>query len=125
MKGWGRMRRPSPPSERPSRSNLTYAPAQYNLGTMFLKSKDYHAARQSLREATRLNPRSSDAWYNLAVADAQLGETPNALESLKEAIQLAPALASVAARDPEFQRLHADPEFLGMTRRSLSKGSGD
>jgi hypothetical protein len=59
------------------------------------------------------------------VADTQLGDTPNALESLKQAIQLAPALASEAESDPEFQRLHADPEFLGVTGQSLPKGLGD
>jgi tetratricopeptide (TPR) repeat protein len=69
--------------------------------------KDYCAALEPLYEAIRLNPQPSDARYNLAVAQAQLGEKLRALDSLKKAIELQPDLAAEAEKDPDFQRLRS------------------
>jgi tetratricopeptide (TPR) repeat protein len=89
------------------------------------RMKDYCAALEPLYEAIRLNPQSSDAPYNLAVAQAQLGEKLQALDPLKKAIELQPDLAAEAERDPEFQRLQADPDFRAITRQGSSRDHGD
>ena len=91
--------------------NPSYASAQYNLGTLLLKRKDYQAALEPLKEAIRLNPQFSDAWYNLAAVYAHMGERVNAMQSLKKAIDLNPALASEARQDSDFQSLRADADF--------------
>jgi tetratricopeptide (TPR) repeat protein len=87
--------------------------------------KDYCAALEPLYEAIRLNPQPSDARYNLAVAQAQLGEKLRALDSLKEAIELQPDLAAEAEKDPDFQRLKIDPDFRAITRQRSSGDHGD
>ena len=101
--------------------NPAYARAQYNLGTLLLRAMDYEAALQPLGEAIRLDPQSSDAFYNLAATYASLEEKENALQHLARAIVLKPALASTAQRDPDFQSLHADPEFVALTQQRRSK----
>jgi Tfp pilus assembly protein PilF len=79
-----------------------------------LKRKNYQAALQPIKEAIQLNPQFSDAWYNLAAVYAHLGERVNAVQSLKKAIDLNPALASEARQDSDFEGLRADPEFSAM-----------
>jgi tetratricopeptide (TPR) repeat protein len=87
--------------------------------------KDYRAALEPLYEAIRLNPQSSDARYNLAVAQAQLGEKLQALDSLRKAIELQPDLAAEAERGADFQPLQADPDFRAIVRQGSSRDHGD
>lgn len=49
--------------------------------------QDYPAARDALLEQTRIDPDGFVAWYNLACADAALGDLPAAEESLSKAIE--------------------------------------
>jgi Flp pilus assembly protein TadD len=91
--------------------NPSYANALYNLGTVLLKRQDYRAALEPLTEATRLTPHWGDAWYNLGAVYAHLGEQVNAVQALKRAIELNPALASEARQDRDFQSLRTDAEF--------------
>jgi Tfp pilus assembly protein PilF len=78
---------------------------------LFLKRKDYQAALEPLKEAIRLNPQWSDAWYNLAAVYAHVGARVNAVQSLKKAIDLNPALAFEARQDSDFESLRADSDF--------------
>jgi Tfp pilus assembly protein PilF len=78
---------------------------------LLLKRKDYQAALEPLKAAIRLNPQWSDAWYNLAAVYAYMGERVNAVQSLKKAINLHPALASEARQDSDFASLRADADF--------------
>jgi tetratricopeptide (TPR) repeat protein len=87
--------------------------------------KDYRAALEPLYQAVRLHPQSSDARYNLAIAQAQLGEKRQALDSPRKAIELQPDLAAEAARDPDFQRPQTDPDFLAIMRQGSSGDRGD
>jgi len=72
----------------------------------------YHKAVSSLREAIKFNPRSADAFYNLAAAYTHLGEKWKALQELKSAVELNPTLAAEAPKDEDFKVLRLDPEFL-------------
>jgi Flp pilus assembly protein TadD len=78
---------------------------------LLLKRKDYQAALEPLKEAIRLNPHWSDAWYNLAAVYAQMGQRVNAVQALERAIDLNPALASEARQDSDFESLRADGDF--------------
>jgi len=89
----------------------SYANAQYNLGTLLLRRKDYQAPIGPLTEAIRLNPQWSDAWYNLAAVYAHVGERGHAVQCLKKAMDLNPTLASEARQDSDFESLRADAEF--------------
>ena len=83
---------------------------------MFLKTQDYQAALEPLRAAIRIDPQFSDAFYNLAVAYARLGEKENDLQHLQRAVQLQPDLAAEARTDDDFESLHADQDFLEVTQ---------
>jgi tetratricopeptide (TPR) repeat protein len=54
--------------------------------------------------------------YNLACADAQLGETDEALDYLTQAISVRPELAQIAANDDDLAALREDPRFAELVR---------
>jgi tetratricopeptide (TPR) repeat protein len=45
------------------------AVAHLNLGTVFLKKGEVEASRQEFREALRLNPRLTNAYFNLGMME--------------------------------------------------------
>jgi hypothetical protein len=53
--------------------------------------------------------------YNLACAEAQLGQADAAFGHLGEAIRLRPDLATLAAEDSDLDPLRADPRFAELT----------
>jgi tetratricopeptide (TPR) repeat protein len=53
--------------------------------------------------------------YNLACAEAQLGQADAALRHLGEAVRLRPALAEHAGDDPDLEPLRGDPRFAELT----------
>lgn len=77
----------------------------------------YRLSGESLRQAILLNPQSSDAFYNLAAAYANLGEKESAFTALRRAIELNPGLAAAAKKEQDFGRLRSDPEFLEILGR--------
>lgn len=58
-----------------------------------------------LQEAVRLDPSLSDAFYNLAVAAARMGDREDAVRWLHQALERDPSLASVARNEKAFQDL--------------------
>jgi tetratricopeptide (TPR) repeat protein len=70
------------------------------------------AASRTLSEVVEREPRSPDAWYYLAVAQAQRGELDAALSSLERSFTLAGKTYEALAREePAFERLVPDPRF--------------
>jgi hypothetical protein len=53
--------------------------------------------------------------YNLACAEAQLGQADAAFRHLGEAFRLRPAFAEHAGEDPDLEPLRADPRFAELT----------
>ena len=49
--------------------------------------------------------------YNLACAEARLGESEDAFAHLREAIELRPSLADNAREDEDLESLRSDPRF--------------
>jgi len=49
--------------------------------------------------------------YNLACAEARLGESEEAIEHLRHAIELRPSLADNAREDDDLESLRSDPRF--------------
>jgi len=70
---------------------------------------------------TQLAPDVSETWYNLAAVQSHLGETVQAVESLKKALALNPSelkqnpqmvnLREHVKTDPNFEPLRQTPEF--------------
>jgi Flp pilus assembly protein TadD len=64
-----------------------------NLGTEYLKIKDYKTALVHYQEAVRLRPEHAIFHNNLGRAYGVLGDIKNAEVELKQAVELNPALA--------------------------------
>ena len=54
-----------------------------DLGVVYFSKADWPQARQFFEEALKVNPNFAEAWYNLALVRAQIGETSGALDALK------------------------------------------
>ena len=71
----------------------------------------YAEAKELLLEALDEYDVASFLLFNLACAEAQVGEVDAALEHLDEAVRLRPTLAADASEDDELKPLQDDPRF--------------
>lgn len=68
-------------------------------------------AKQVLIEALDRYDDRGALFYNLACAEAQLGETDSAIEHLRAAVAERPSLAEEAPEDADLEPLRGDPRF--------------
>ena len=68
-------------------------------------------AKRVLIDAIERYEDTSGLYYNLACAEALLGETDAALEHLRTAVESDPSLAAHAPDDPDFTSIRDDPRF--------------
>jgi tetratricopeptide (TPR) repeat protein len=68
-------------------------------------------AKRLLTEALDRYEDRSTLFYNLACAEARLGETDAALEHLSTAVAGRPSLAASAREDPDLDGIRDDPRF--------------
>ena len=69
-------------------------------------------AKQMVSDAIPVFENDSDAlYYNLACAEARLGETEEAFEHLQHALSSRPSLRDLAREDGDIDALRADPRF--------------
>jgi tetratricopeptide (TPR) repeat protein len=71
------------------------------------------AKRLLIEALDRYDDRGS-LFYNLACAEAQLGETEAALEHLRAALDERPSLADAAREDSDLERIRDHPRFAGV-----------
>jgi tetratricopeptide (TPR) repeat protein len=71
-------------------------------------------AKQQLEEALERYDDREVLLYNLACAEARLGELDPALGHLEQSIGLRPALADLAREDEDLAPLRADPRFAAV-----------
>jgi tetratricopeptide (TPR) repeat protein len=76
-----------------------------------LDSGKHAEAKRLLTDALERYDDRATLFYNLACAEAQLGETDAALEHLRAALNERPSLAEAAATDADFEPLRGDPRF--------------
>jgi tetratricopeptide (TPR) repeat protein len=67
-----------------------YAGAWFNLGTIYLRKKQYAEARKCLVEAVRLNPKDADAWNNLGTVSGEEEKYDQALTEFQNAARANP-----------------------------------
>jgi tetratricopeptide (TPR) repeat protein len=77
-------------------------------------AKDYAGALAVARGVLDAYPGNGLALYNMACAEALLGETDDALAHLREAIEAAPRLRETAQTDDDFASLRGDERFEGL-----------
>jgi hypothetical protein len=75
------------------------------------------AKRVLMGALDRYDDRSS-LFYNLACAEAQLGETDAALEHLRASVQERPSFAEDAREDPDLAPIRDDPRFAEVVAAS-------
>jgi tetratricopeptide (TPR) repeat protein len=72
---------------------------------------DHAKAKKVLTDALPHYKDKSGILYNIACAEALLGEVDEAIAHLKESIELHPAYAEAAREDPDFEPIRSDPRF--------------
>ncbi len=93
------------------------APAVYSVVQAYVQMQKLPKIASALTKYVKLVPDQPDAWYNLAKTEAVLGNTPQALEHLRMAMQLNSKLLAKnvgwqdlrpeAQKDPSFAPLRA------------------
>jgi tetratricopeptide (TPR) repeat protein len=72
---------------------------------------DYASVKRRLEPVVEANPQSAGSLYNLACAEAMLGEKDAALEHLARAVKLHPPFAESAREDDDLASIRDDPRF--------------
>jgi tetratricopeptide (TPR) repeat protein len=83
----------------------------YNVGIADLNRRDLASAIQHLEHALKLAPKADHVLYALAAANGIQGNSEQAINYLKQAIQVRPQNRFLAARDSDFESLHNNPDF--------------
>ena len=83
-----------------------------------LDSGEYQEARRVLSAALERYEDPANVLYNLACAEALLGDSEQALEHLGAAIRGRPSLAAAALRDDDLRAIRDDPRFAGVLTSS-------
>jgi quercetin dioxygenase-like cupin family protein len=72
---------------------------------------EYAEIKRRLEPVVVANPQSAGSLYNLACAEALLGERDAALDHLARAVELNPPFAEAARQDEDFASVRDDPRF--------------
>ena len=72
---------------------------------------EYAEIKRRLEPVVEANPQSAGSLYNLACAEALLGERDAALDHLARAVELHPPFAAAARADDDFASLREDSRF--------------
>jgi tetratricopeptide (TPR) repeat protein len=75
---------------------------------------EYAEVKRRLEPVVEANPQSAGSVYNLACAEAMLGERDAALEHLARAVELHPPFAESAREDDDLASIRDDPRFAGI-----------
>ena len=94
-------------------------------GMSLLNQGQEEAARREFEAGLDAYPDAWQGYYNLACAEARLGNRDEALAQLRRAAEIDQAVVSKYAPDDEdFASLRDDPDFLAITRQPLADSPG-
>jgi tetratricopeptide (TPR) repeat protein len=92
-----------------------------NVANLYLRLGNLAKSEEAIKRLTQLVPTFSEPWYNLAIVQAHLGETAEAVASLKKVVELNAAelgrnpqmmnLREHLYQDANFAQLRQTPEF--------------
>jgi tetratricopeptide (TPR) repeat protein len=93
-------------------------------GGSLLAQGDEQGARQEFEAGIETYPDAWQGYYNLACAEARLGNRDEALNNLRRAAEIdADVVGKFAPEDTDFASLKDDPEFLAITGKTDAAGS--
>jgi tetratricopeptide (TPR) repeat protein len=78
------------------------------------ESGDFEGVKRIMNDALDRYQDRAHLLFNLACAEAQLGESDAAIEHLSEALDERPGLAELAKTDSDFDRIREDPRFAAL-----------
>jgi tetratricopeptide (TPR) repeat protein len=88
----------------------------YRYAVTRINQKDYAGAIKLLEKALEYKEREGLVHYLLADAHCQMGQTDDALELLKKAIQKDKSFAVIAQNEPDFEALWEAKKFKLITK---------
>jgi tetratricopeptide (TPR) repeat protein len=97
-----------------ARPGEPYRPRSWEANAEVLALFDqgqHEKAKKLLTEALPKYEDKAGMLYNIACAEALLGETDEALGHLREAVEKHPQYADSAREDPDFEPIRSDPRF--------------
>jgi tetratricopeptide (TPR) repeat protein len=94
-------------------------------GMSLLNQGQEEAARREFEAGLEAYPDAWQGYYNLACAEAKLGNRDEALAHLRRAAEIDQAVVSkYAPDDRDFASLYQDPDFLAITGQTKADGAG-
>ena len=94
-------------------------------GMSLLNQGNEAAARREFEAGIKRYPDAWQGYYNLACAEARLGNRDAALQNLRRAAEIdSGVVTKYAPDDQDFVSLMDDPEFLAVTGQAKADGSG-
>jgi tetratricopeptide (TPR) repeat protein len=92
-------------------------------GMSLLAQGQEEAARREFAAGIEAYPDAWQGYYNLACAEARLGNRDKALDQLRRATEIdAEVVRRYAPDDEDFQSIKDDPEFLALTGQAQAGG---
>jgi len=92
-------------------------------GMSLLNQGDEQAARREFEAGLEAYPDAWQGYYNLACAEARLGNRDEAIDNLRRAAELDQAVVTkYALEDEDFVSLKDDPDFLAIARQTNAAG---
>jgi tetratricopeptide (TPR) repeat protein len=92
-------------------------------GMSLLAQGQEEAARREFAAGIEAYPDAWQGYYNLACAEARLGNREEALEQLRRASEIdAEVVRKYAPEDEDFESIKDDPEFLALTGQAHARG---
>ena len=89
----------------------SYYQAYVSLGATYNRKKMYSEAEENLLQAIALEPDYGPAYYNLACIQAQRGEKPAAVASLKKAVEKGFVDREFILNDSDLEGIRNEPDF--------------
>ena len=88
-----------------------HARALNNLGVIYMSRREYGRAAMMFERASMADEKYTDAYYNLACVYSQTKDAGKALENLKKAFALDPAVRTWAERDGDLEPLRSQAGY--------------
>jgi tetratricopeptide (TPR) repeat protein len=105
------------------RAGEAYRPGSFEVNIdvfrLFQEGK-IEQAKQMITDAIERYEDRGILTYNLACAEARLGETDSAVEHLRAALELRPRLATLASEDTDLDAIRDDPRFAELVPAATS-----
>jgi tetratricopeptide (TPR) repeat protein len=96
-----------------------------NLGVIYIRDREFSAARGRFEKAIRLRPGYVDPYYNLACAYALMDDLSQSIAYLKKAGTVSKSALVWARSDTDLKRLHGLAEFKEVVGNVEANGRMD